>query len=1812
MTEPKKTRKPKSRYNVPELADLGWTDDDFTSRPSYVSAVPGQQPGRTGGGAAGVNLPEIPIATKNPSAGMNSGANVGLGSNSIGATGNVNGALQAGLVTPEQQGKMQGILADPNKTLQDARKRVLEDSQAENKSLLDQGKNWLANLFDAEDEEKEVFGEAVWDAGLKGIGWFYDRIAQGGSWTFSAAPGGIPTLGWEQAGEISPGQVAAVSAARNIQQYGAGAGQLLNLATSPFQAWAGTAAAINPEAKFAQENFNYLDAEARRQAFEQDALGKWVSGIPDTIFSLFADPLIVGGKALKVARIRWIDRPLVNGEQVQQMSREIVEDVAAIKKNEPVKSASGEFIKWVLEKKPDGTRARTATEISKHRWVNTLGGETDAVTGAFMAAQNEDEVSVLMRNLINDTSARKELIDMRTDLAASVASARREMLNARMRMDPTKAGLVKAEQAKEAITAGKNYRAAKEALDAGRGNAEMVERLRLDWQKKIIDQNEIGAFNARDPLLVPATADEVALAQKTYDQLLNRDRFFAKALDDEMMMTALTAPAGMPGASAFGLMVERSRQARATAAAQAQGSQGRFWRHDDFYSASTPQQILRLWRWPGFERASGYFQTKGAGNINQGREVQAIFNGLEIYRGAPREVTIDGKTQFIGGVAGREKLFNDYVATVGSGVMDQDSMARYIDRLEETITNDISMYYGLTRKEADDILNNARDSRTKILREIKDKKFWVEKDADGKTIIHKAPYIESQLENGTYMLNFTVMEREIRQFADKAKKGMVDRLLDTDSVEDATLKAANLYSAFNNLWRPAVLLRLGYTQRNVAEGTFRSSAYLSSIAPWGWLGTQAKNGISNGVKKRALARDLERIDAGAKATGTDVAKYAVTNSKRFKSWISAQEEAFEIRIANDKAFVQTMEKAITKNGLEGVYVDDAIKTLELTRMQIRELETQKQLLMDDPAAALAMYRKQGAAKRMMFDGTNDVDGVTYREAFADPNYQVIALSNLSAGNTMKTTLSLREAAVNNIWKQIQMKHYQEVVPSDGDAYFQGVSAMLRQFRNSEVGEKILAGEDPDKIAQWLMTDEVGMEISRFVNGLVADGRVVTDKTPGFNTADYDGALGYVNSLIGRLNVLAPNPELRNALRLTDVDAKDVKRLLDTDEYRDMLQPAVGSMATIVGQKGIREQWTQFTGKAFEWLGSMPEDFFVRAPFYGRRYNDFMSAGIRLIKSQDPNGFVSAVELNRLQRIAHRRALYETKNTLYTIDRRTNLGHYAEWMFPFISATQNSVTALGKLTWRDPALPGMLAAVWNLPEKMDIEDDQGNIVMALPLDLIPQGIKDSLGMDNILNMKFSKQGINPIFQQTGFGFIPRMGPFAGVPTAEFMKRGWFGMSLETPQWLSSAFGEETGGAIWATWRDYVFGEERGASPDFASWTSISPPFATKLIQMMQGMDSAAYASIYNKHAQTEQAKYVTGQRENIPDPDELLAKTNWFFGIRALGNLLAFTPPQYGFKVDPLVEIYRMYQRVYGDQADAKFNAEFGNLALMVSDRPTSKNVAGGMATLDAVGRARKYEDLIRDVAPNVQDNLNVLGIILNGDVNAEYDPSAVTWQSINKIPGLNRTYRELMDPAQAVVESSRTAGWVAFLSFMDQQDAILQQRGLTSYRSAQAKDLRENKRQFIEAARNNQLYSGWYDDYITFGSARTENAVETLKMALSNRNFMEDHKDNPIWQAAYLYVTAREDIVNAVQASGSGITAKKNQGIYEDWVVFRQNLINRFNGWGTIANRYLDGDDDPTGISSSLSTLYGDAEPVGVELTNSGYLADEEAGTEGM
>ena len=1669
-------------------------------------------------------------------------------------------ALNLGLVTPEDQSQIQDILDQDQSIISEATERT---------------KSFISRVFDTEDA-KETVVESAWDNFLIGVDWFYDRINQVSAAGLSGLPGGIPTLSWEEAADVSVGQVALANAALGAGDLREGniLGAIAGLGSAGPIAGVG-GMLIDPNV--IGENFDITNAEQRRRAFEQDPLGKWTSGLTDAVFTVAADPLIVGGKALKLGRIRWVDKPVVSEKDIANLRQTLQVDTSLVAAGETTKASPiGQFLSWVGGTDEAGNRLRSIDDVYNHPVVRDATSR-DELTAMLYNADNFEQRALVMRVAYGDPLARQELIDQRAELADLWGTQQRQRLSVVMASRPQDIKKIENHYAQKANDFQAEY---DRLVESGAAPSAIRDaEKRMNQYVDLIQDIRSGKL-ARDPLAKPVSKEEIELGRTVLNEYIQRDTYLRKAIDGQYSLAMNTKGFGVN--NAFGRGIERSRQRRAEQLTDSQGATLRsIWTYSDYTPIGKLGRTVRLWRWAGNEKPAGYIVTKGPGMQDSYREIRANLNDIGIYGGNGKTVTIDGKEIAVGGRQRREELLQQYLDAVGTSVEDQNKVSLAVNSIEEAIIGDIAAWHGMTKGAAKKLINEAQRKRQELIENTrKNRGFWI--DDDGK--MNKAPFLESQLQNGTYLLNFRAIERAAGL---AQKEGLIPQL--NGAAAFGGEKLANFYDAFNSVWRPAILLRLGYTQRNVAEGLFRSSAYLGSLAPVGYATKQLGFGFSN-IRARGITAGGKQITKGTVAKEATRVERAIASgltdqlSKgKFGRWRNKQIEAADNRIVEQEAFVAQTRRLLDETSPS--YADD-LRNLEYHEGLIADTRRAREML-DDNVAALAMYKGQASRRRSLWDGEYEMqDGYISYKAFGNPAFSDMAWSNMSANATTRATLALRMQTRESVLRNYLERTYVAVRPEQGDDYYRGVADMLTQFRASELGQKIIRGDSTEDIAMWLRRDPEGRAILNFVNGQVVRKRKKASLKQEIYTMD--DAIDFVNKLKSRLEDLTPNPALRLAMNSESFVFRknfweDVKKYLDTDEYRDMLVPAVGNVAVETGFKRTREIFDSVVQEAFQVLGTLPEDAFVRAPFYGRVYNDTRDLLMRQLTEQFKGKTIPFSEYARAEAIAHRRALRDTKNYLYTIERRTNLGHYGEFLIPFISATQNSVTALGRLTWRDPSIVGFVNLLWQAPNRIGMEDENGNIVIPLPKAIIPDGIEQALGLDNMQNIKINKGSLNVVFPETGFGYIPRPGPLFAVPASEIMKRGWFGMTVETPELLRSAFGEEAANELWDNWRKYIFGEQDGLSAESLSWDMWAPPAAAKIIQMIQGEGgSTSYSYMYNLQYRTELAKILAGERDfpDGPDPEaefrqEIKNRTNGMFLLRAFANLTAFTPPQYESKLEPLIDTLRQYEQQDPVNGLRKFNEDFGDIVLMLADFKVSQNVAGVQANVSAVENARKYANIIEGVAPDIQDDLSVLGLLLNDDPNGLYDNSAYAWQRATKIPGLNRTYREVQDPEQAMVESQKNAGWTEFISFMDTMDAILQQRGLSSYRAAGAADLRAYKAQFIESMRTNPLYNGWYKDYINFGSTRTVSAVEVMRAALDDPKFVADKANDPVWQSAAQYLQLRQDVIDLTRASGSGINTKENAQIRRLWDEGRQRLINQSTKWASIANRYLNGDDDP-------------------------------------
>ena len=1628
--------------------------------------------------------------------------------------------------------------------------------------------SWIGNLFDTTDQADNPV-EWAWDGFLKTMQWGYDRANQAAVYGLAALPGGTQTLSWDQANNVSLGQ------------------QVVGNLIYDYNSLTGN-----------QGAFDITKAADRKNMFEDNLVGKLASGAVDIGAMMFADPYMVLGKAAKIGRLKYLDSPYT-GERLAAAVPVVEEQLAKVG-TVPTKDMHplAQLSIFAAGTNEAGKPLRTMQEIMAHPVLRNASNP-EQVASALMSADSPQHAFDALRYMMGDISVLPKLRGEQADILDFISKAQTEELALKLRYRPKSQAKILADYDARMSKAHYELQQTSKAHKRGEATAQELTNAHRVMDRAIEDYRMVRDLRLPDPIEQMsgrAAGRRLPHVQAAIDQMTQKDKFFQKMLGDEEsrvnnvtnnLWNALdqdnsavswmqllpgkkvvtNGAKGMPVDNAFGRMVEASREKRAIATGQQAQTKGQW--VANYFGASPTSRVMSLWRWTGNENPSGYIATDGAASQGAWRELAAQLNDVEAFSGKSNIITkqvqqkvkvgknLVDKTadvQFeVGGVGVKDEILRKFIGTWTDGnAMDQVSRHQVLEETEAQILRNIGDYHGLDPQEVETLLQKLQIERANRIAEITNGRgYWIE---DGK--IHKAPFLESQLQNGTYMLNFRAIEKEMIRYK---KEGLSRKIADGSSLVADHM--SNLYDEFQALWRPSVLLRLGYTQRNVTEGIIRATAFMFSLDPKNLAAplmdslVQAGYGTRNMIAPKWIEHNAAKVTDGL-------------DTRSFVKWLNKQQTAGVDAINRAEASIAIVAAkradALASGNMEAVRVFD--RHLAQFR-QLRQSAFDSHAALENRQIALALYRGQGKMKMRRYSGETTISGHVMDQAFANDNYSQVAAANASSNQTRQFESHITMNAAERLLRDTVLKTNMRVDPSDTKHYFAAVSDAIQQFKSDDVGRMIINGDSPAKIASYLLNNPAGRSRAEFL-GLMPP---VGEK--GFPVTSWDEGVAYATQMIERYNSLTVVPELRAVIKQARPSEGVVRQFLNG---RDDLIPMVGDITQELGHSNLLNVTRKLTRTMFKWLGTIPEDALVRVPFYGRRHQIALESLVSDLHRQ-VGDMVTVRDLQKVQEIAHARALTDTRRWLYTIERRTNLGKIGEHVFPFISATQNSVTTFGRLIWNDPRIAVALAGMWNAPQKMHIEDENGNIVLGFPLDLIPQGIKEKFGLDNMLNMKISKNGLNVLFQMNGENPIPSPGPLVTLPASEIMKHGWFGQSIDAPGLLKQALGEQQANTLWDGWKTYLFGAGQGVSENPGSYDMIFPPWLQKMIQMQEGeLNSVQYATQYALQMRTEQAKYLAGYREAPPTADEIKTRTNNLYWVKILGNLTAFTPPQYTSKLQPLIDVVKANKQNYGLAGDRLNSELFGDYLTMLGDFSITKNVAGAQSNVVAYANARKYESLIGRIAPEVGSDMNTLGIILNNGnmTNALYDPSVHAWQQATNIPGVAEKYRAMQSPQESMVASQRNAGWVSYIKGMDVLDSVLRQRGLKSYRAAGAADLALAKEQLIQRLAQDPAYAGWYSDYISFGSTKTVNAVKVLTAALNDRQFAKDNAGTGLWQAAQQYLMARDQMVSG-------------QITQDEWDAIRSDLSAYNTEWAAVANRYLTSDDKPVDVGVSFGMMGG-------------------------
>ena len=874
-------------------------------------------------------------------------------------------------------------------------------------------------------------------------------------------------------------------------------------------------------------------------------------------------------------------------------------------------------------------------------------------------------------------------------------------------------------------------------------------------------------------------------------------------------------------------------------------------------------------------------------------------------------------------------------------------------------------------------------------------------------------------------------------------------------------------------------------------------------------------------------------------------------------------------------------------------------------------------------------------------GSNVITGLLKRDqqdAF-DSQLGSQALEAGSARTTVRHQASLNSRVNTESLTRRGGEQYTKLDPG-APGYFQGQADQLRQLWESYFGRAVMQAEIvyDAKRKTFVFTDKAMDELLSLFNkgqgrrewGLLrygVDPVVFKDKNPagsmaaiykgmenvgpndprildvnkipddvrkGFNVDRYDtytDQMHYLNNLLGIYLDLTPSAALRQQItdgviqpRVGPAFVGEVKAANGADDLVDSLKPVVGTEVDEAtgGYRKLADTLKYVSQTGFDYLGAMPEDSWVRMPFYSRVYNRAFNTRLQAmieqtLRTKGENGIISGEELGKVMYGAHKDAVRETKRYLYTIERRTVLGDAGEKFFPFISAGQNAIQAVGRLATRDPSSAAMIAFLWSRPYASgDIVNEDNEISLAWMEPMLPDWLP---GKGKLSDVGISLGSVNVLFPETGYGLVHRPGPLVTVPASEMMKAGWI-VTPYAPEIMRRFLPDEVSEEVWQQMQNYVFSDRGG--PFENSLKAVLPAYVVKATDLLSQENSKAYSYTLDSLVRQKYMEVWSGEREMPADGasvlwDEARSETNGWFITRMAFNLLSPTSPQLDPIIEPLVDEYRHYQQQYGLDGDRLFIETYGPALAMLANTKGSQAIAGVDATSEAVRRAKKYAGLVEFIAPELAEDPSILGAIINDpDPNSEYvwNPSANRWQEANTIPGLGASYREKMSPQESLNRGSIAAGWTEWIKFNEDLEVVAFQRGLAS--ASRDPELMNYKKQKLAQMLSDPKYNGWGDAYREQGSSRKERTLRVMrKVVSSNSNALEFQMDpaNEMLVIGFQeYLSARDQMRAIERETGKTLGAQSNVLIANQWHNFIDDLNMRNPTFARFFQRYLYGD----------------------------------------
>ena len=391
----------------------------------------------------------------------------------------------------------------------------------------------------------------------------------------------------------------------------------------------------------------------------------------------------------------------------------------------------------------------------------------------------------------------------------------------------------------------------------------------------------------------------------------------------------------------------------------------------------------------------------------------------------------------------------------------------------------------------------------------------------------------------------------------------------------------------------------------------------------------------------------------------------------------------------------------------------------------------------------------------------------------------------SAASTTSTILNVRQQIAQTKWNMYAKEElifpYQvidgQVTNKINPSWSQSFSDYMNNiYHNDDLSVKILSAKSN------ITSEKLKIELEKWLTS--------KDSLPWRTELEYavsryplraDGKSKYVTIIEERIN------EINKVLPKVGANGEDLfplrQKVLDrTFTNTDALSiPQIDRMpvngVSISKNKkdvfNIPRTYRSMVNSIFKYIGTIPEDNFVRFPFYRTVYRNEVRRRFRALEAvgKDPVTYEE-----QILAAARQEAYKQVMERLYSIERYTDLGQAMQYLSPFYMSAQNSARFWAGAVTRNPAIVPIALKIWNIPNAMGVVyDEKGNrVAYDTPWTAdtneiqigLPKKVADYFGAPRFSTQKTS---LDLSFQGRVPGIPSLGGAYVDAATVNFMRK-----------------------------------------------------------------------------------------------------------------------------------------------------------------------------------------------------------------------------------------------------------------------------------------------------------------------------------------------------------------------------------------------------------------------------------------------------------